>query len=449
MSDDPAGDPAAENDQPVRFLPGGHPVPAPRPATLADADGEPLPEASRGEPPLDPTGARPPLDPTGERPTPDPADERPTPDPAGERPTSEPTGEWPEIEPTGEWPPPDPAGFAEEDTDPAGFAPVSGAPYPPATDPFDDPGFTSAYPLPGWTAPPDLEPLPGPARRRRPLLLAAAALGLAALVAAFLLVPRQDAGPSRAAAAATAPAQRTANPPADNAPGEPITAPAGDRTEASFDLVDSATVVELSAGDLGDDLFRISTPRDSGLTPAVDQDGDAVRLRLRSDGSGGSAVVTIVLSSAVRWTLRLDGGAAHSRLDLTDADLAALDLNGGASRIDLSLPEPRGVLPVRMTGGVDQFRVTLPDTTPVRVRVESGAGQVTVGGATHQGIAPGRAFTANGWDSTADDPRSTADDPGNTGPGSTATGPGSPRTGVDLQAVAGLASLTVLGRSRS
>ncbi|WP_189331629.1 hypothetical protein [Actinoplanes ianthinogenes] len=294
-------------------------------------------------------------------------------------------------------------------------------PYPPATDPFDDPGFTSAYPLPGWSAPPDLEPLPGAARRRKPLLLGAAALGLAGLVAAFLLVPRQSTDASQGAAAATAPAQKAANPPADNAPapGKSLTAPAGGRAEASFDLVDSATVVELSAGDLGDDLYRISTPPDSGLTPAIDQDGDAVRLHLRSDGSGGSAVVTIVLSAAVRWTLRLDGGTAHSRLNLTDADLAALDLNGGASRIDLSLPEPRGVLPIRMTGGVDQFRVTLSDATPVRVRVESGAGQVTLGGTTHQGIAPGRNFTANGWGST--------------------------EAGVDLQAVAGLSALTVTG----
>jgi hypothetical protein len=162
----------------------------------------------------------------------------------------------------------------------------------------------------------------------------------------------------------------------------------------------------------------VSTPAESGLTPSAEQNDGRVKLSLRSDGRGGSAAVTIQLSSAVRWSLRLDGGTARSRLDLTGADLAALDLNGGASRIDLLLPDPHGLLPVRMTGGVDQFQVTLAGTTPVRVRVRSGAGQVTLDGTTHKGIAPGRSFTTTNWAGTK---------------------------GVDLEAVAGLATLTVHG----
>jgi hypothetical protein len=97
----------------------------------------------------------------------------------------------------------------------------------------------------------------------------------------------------------------------------------------------------------------------------------------------------------------------------------AVDLNGGATRIDLTLPAPQGLVPVRMTGGVNQFQVRLADATPVRVRVQSGAGQVTVAGSTHRGIAPGRSFTANGW--------------------------GSADSGIDLLAVAGMAVLTVTG----
>ncbi|KUL27433.1 hypothetical protein ADL15_35740 [Actinoplanes awajinensis subsp. mycoplanecinus] len=340
-----------------------------------------------------------------------------------------------EVERTSAWPAPEPVDFAEEDTDPTGFTPVKGIAYPPASDPFDDPGFTSAYPLPGWSAPPDLEPLPIAARRRKPLLIAAGAVALAGLVAAFLLVPRAAKPTPEAAAATARPTTEPAvEPTADNGGAEPtgdagptegagpnatgpLTGARNGLDAASFDLVDSATLVQLSAADLGDDLFRVSTASDSGLTPSVDQDGDAVKLRLRSDGSGGSAAVTITLNSAVRWTLRVDGGVAHSRIDLTGADLAAVDLNGGASRIDLTLPEPHGLMPVRMTGGVDQFLVNLAGSTPVRVRVQSGAGQVTLDGSTHKGIAPGRSFTANGW----------------------AAG----EAGVDLLAVAGMSALTV------
>jgi hypothetical protein len=317
------------------------------------------------------------------------------------------------LDATSEWPVPGPAEFAQEDTDPAGFPPVSGAPYPPATDPFDDPGFTSAYPLPGWTAPPGFAPAPTASRSRRPALLAIAAFaGLAGLIAAFLLVPRGEPAPSAAAAAPTT-ASTTRSP-----TGGPLTGARNGLETAAFDIVDSATLVEVGVADLGDDLYRVSTAANSGLTPSAEQSGGAVRLRLRSDGHGGSAAVTVQLSSAVRWTLRLDGGTARSRLDLTGADLAALDLNGGASRVDLTLPDPDGLLPVRMTGGVDQLRVTLAGTTPVRVRVQSGAGQVTLDGTTHKGIAPGRSFTTGDWSGTA---------------------------GIDLLAVAGLSTLTVDG----
>lgn len=450
MSEDPAGNPPTEADQSVpavRYASGSHPVLASEPSpaspprrTLplpAPEPAAPTPEPAATEfdeslfpPRFVPANAAPTSGPPAPAAVPLPpafvpaaASDDPSLDPALFAPVSDYRASSPPparqtLDPTGEWPSPDPAEFAEEDTDPTGFPSIPGFSYPPATDPFDDPAFTSAYPLPGWSAPPELEPSPAATRSRRPVLIAIAAfLGLAGVIAAFLLVPRNDPNPS--AAAATAPAEA----PGEAAPGktEPdgartVTAPRDGLESATFDILDSATLVQLTAADLGDDLYRVSTPAGSGLTPSADRSDDTVKLRLRSDGSGGSAAVTIQLSSEVRWTLRLDGGTAQSRLDLTGADLAALDLNGGASRIDLSLPSPHGVLPVRMTGGVDQFQVTLSGTTPVRVRVQSGAGQVTLDGTTHKGIAPGRSFTTDNWAGTA---------------------------GIDLLAVAGLSALTV------
>ncbi|GLW28492.1 hypothetical protein [Actinoplanes regularis] len=398
MSEVPDGNPSTETDPttppeqespPVRYTSGTHPVLA---NILFPAPDDPS----------QPT-------------TPAPTPAAPAPDPAA--PVTEQI-----LEPTGEWPTPGPEDFAEEDTDPTGFPPLSGASYPPASDPFDDPGFTSAYPLPGWSAPPDLEPPHAGTPGRRPILIGITAFaGLAALIAAFLLVPHGQAALDPAAAqrapeSTTTTGQAANTGPAANTGDRAVTGARNGLETASFDVLDSATLVQLTAADLGDDLFRVSTPANSGLTPSAEQTDGTVKLRLRSDGSGGNGTVTIQLSSAVRWTLRMDGGTAHSRLDLTGADLAAVDLNGGASRIDLALPEPHGLLPVRMSGGVDQFLVNLAGGTPVRVRVQSGAGQVTVGGATHQGIAPGRSFTANDWSGS---------------------------TGIDLLAVAGLSTLTI------
>jgi len=70
-----------------------------------------------------------------------------------------------------------------------------------------------------------------------------------------------------------------------------------------------------------------------------------------------------------------------------------------------------------MSGGVDQFQVRLRGETPVRVQVQSGAGQVTLAGATHRGIAPGKEYTAYGWNQGG--------------------------SGIDLTAAAGMSALTV------
>jgi hypothetical protein len=321
-------------------------------------------------------------------------------------------------EPTQDWPVGEagPAG-TEDDTDPVGFAPIT---YPPPTDPFVDDdnfphtgnGFDWAFPLtspaaPAAPAPPS--PVPASSRaerapkRRRLLAAVATVVVLGGMTVAILAVSR------------TGPAAPPGAAPADG--DAALTAPVGGRTSAAFDLVDGAASVRVSAGDLRGDLYRVSTPDGSGVTPRIEQSGDGVRLRLTPTAHGGPVRIEIVLSTAVRWSLRLDGGTEHTQVDLTGAQVDAVDLGGGANRIDLTLPAPRGLMPVRMTGGVDQFRMRVADATPVRVRVQSGAGEVTLDGATHRGIAPGKSFTAYGW--------------------------GSGGAGIDLFAVAGMSALTV------
>ena len=326
-------------------------------------------------------------------------------------------------EPTTGWPAPGTDDDEELDGALDGFDAIGMAPYPPPRDPFagadDDDDYLSTgssvfdpvYPPPvGWTGPADAAPARGGRARRlrRPLLVAAVLLFLAGLVAA-IAVPRLGNGPGRAEAAGAAGAV-----PEDDAS---LAGPVDGLTEAAFALIDGAASVKVRADDLGGDLYRITTS--DNVTGKVERDGENVRLYLPPGRDGGPTEVDIVLNAEVRWTLRLDGGADRTRVDLTGADVEAVDLNGGATRIDLTLPAPQGLVPVRMTGGVNQFQVRLAGATPVRVRVQSGAGQVTVAGSTHRGIAPGQSFTANGW--------------------------GSADNGIDLLAVAGMATLTVTG----
>ncbi|MFV2127076.1 hypothetical protein ACFHWS_21440 [Micromonospora sp. LOL_013] len=181
-----------------------------------------------------------------------------------------------------------------------------------------------------------------------------------------------------------------------------VTGPLGELQQAEFNLVSGTTTVSIRAADLGDDLYRIRTPIDADVQPRVIADGDRIKLHLVPNDQPGPGVVDIELHSSVRWQLRLTGGVAEHSIDLTDAELSGVDIVGGAARIELSLPAPDGTLPVRMTGGANQFVINAPDGPPAQVRFGSGAASATIDTRSHDGIAPGAVFTGQGWAGATD-----------------------------------------------
>jgi hypothetical protein len=196
-------------------------------------------------------------------------------------------------------------------------------------------------------------------------------------------------------------------------PPHTVTGALAGRTVAGFDLVDGAQRVTVRAASLGDRLYRISTPEGGGGAPRTDERNGRVRLRL----DGDAQAVEVVLNAAVRWDLRFAGGAASSIIDLSGGRVGGVALTGGATRIDLTLPRPDGTLIVRMSGGVSLFDLRTAERTPVRVRVGRGAGQVTLDGRSHAGVAAGHTFTPAGWAAAVDK--------------------------VDVDAAAGMSALTV------
>jgi hypothetical protein len=252
--------------------------------------------------------------------------------------------------------------------------------------------------------PPILEPPGGldPARSG-PRRLAVAAVLVALLLVGFLIVRSGDSPSS--------PSNATA------APGTPApSATADGRTEAAFDLVDGIAAVRLRTADLGADLYRVTTPPGSGVRPRVVEEDGRIQLFLDNAGDAPGSV-DIVLAQRVRWALRVGGGVNLSTIDLSGARLAAVDLAGNATRIDLTLPRPDGTLTVRMNGGVSALTVRSAQQVPVRVRVGSGAGEVVLDGQTHSGVAAGALFTPGRWADAVDR--------------------------IDLDAAAGMSALTV------
>jgi hypothetical protein len=128
------------------------------------------------------------------------------------------------------------------------------------------------------------------------------------------------------------------------------------------------------------ELFRARFDRPA---PSVSADGGSVVVRYprfspRSWGwpwtrRGGQ----MTLSEDVTWDIRIRQGVAHMDADLRGLRIGSVDLGHGASRIDLRLPRPTGVVPVRIAGGASQVRITRPAGTPARLSVRRGVADLT------------------------------------------------------------------------
>ena len=169
---------------------------------------------------------------------------------------------------------------------------------------------------------------------------------------------------------------------------------------ADLDLQSGANSVTVRATDIGDDLYRVTTPADAGVKPSVTRDGGRIQVFLASHGSG-PATVTILVSTDVHWRMRFNGGATDLVADLHQAHLSTIDFAAGDAHISLALPKPRGTIPVQMNGGASEFVLRAPKHVPVRVAVDGGAASFVLDGATHTGVAGGTVFTPPDWTATA------------------------------------------------
>lgn len=82
--------------------------------------------------------------------------------------------------------------------------------------------------------------------------------------------------------------------------------------------------------------------------------------------------------------------------------LTALDFGAGSSRIEATLPVPRGTVPVRMSGGASAFTLRVPPGVATQVRMAGGGGQASIDGIVHTGIPGGTVFTPDDWSTATD-----------------------------------------------
>jgi hypothetical protein len=177
-----------------------------------------------------------------------------------------------------------------------------------------------------------------------------------------------------------------------------VTGPVNGRSDAQFDLVKGATAVTVKGADLGDRLYRVTGSDDGDHTPTVTDSGNLVQVT----SMGNSSAVVVELSRGVTWRIRVVDGASSENLDLGDLKVAGVEIIGGVASLDLRLPAPHGTVPVRMSGGANQFAIHRPSGVAVQVRAGGGASNVTIDGQPHGGVSAGSTFASSGWDAAAD-----------------------------------------------
>ena len=183
-----------------------------------------------------------------------------------------------------------------------------------------------------------------------------------------------------------------------------ISAALGGKQEASFEIVDGAETIVVRCDDTGEDLYRVSTPKDGKLVPTATTDGDTTRLSLPKSGANGDANADVLLNKNVKWHLKMAGGGMNQKIECGAGKIASLELGRGASTIEVTLPKPQGTLETVLSGGAGALKVHLMQGPPVQVKVGAGAGAgtVSIDGQVRKDVKAGTEVTPDAWTKASD-----------------------------------------------
>ncbi|HXC77106.1 MAG TPA: DUF5668 domain-containing protein [Candidatus Acidoferrum sp.] len=182
--------------------------------------------------------------------------------------------------------------------------------------------------------------------------------------------------------------------------------PVGTLSAASLDLeVGAANLTVVGDSSLGADLYRAAVTY-SGPKPDVTLDRSTGALRISQQGEFGifgslNLNIDLHVNPSVAWSFSLNSGATSASLNLTDVQLASLEANNGAIRLDLTVGPPKGIVPIRVNGGAPNLRFHRPSGVAVSVQLSGGALNLTADG--HHTSAIGSASWQSDGDAGASD----------------------------------------------
>ena len=159
--------------------------------------------------------------------------------------------------------------------------------------------------------------------------------------------------------------------------GGEFSAPLGSMERGRLVFAHGAARLTLRAASGMDDLYRA---RFEGPAPKIEvEEGTVTFRRFRRftlfDLHRHSEEVT--LNAAVPWEIEVRGGAARIEADLGGLEVSSFVFKGKTSDLDLTLPEPAGTIPIRLSGSASKMSISRPAGVEARMNLKGGAATLT------------------------------------------------------------------------
>ncbi len=126
----------------------------------------------------------------------------------------------------------------------------------------------------------------------------------------------------------------------------------------------------LRADRLGADLYKANF---EGSLPTIKAETGNVSVRYPQRMwliNRDERAAEITLNTAVPWRIAVRGGASEIEAHLAGLDLIELEVKGGMSMIQLELPHPSAVVPIRISGGASEIVIRRPAGVAARAHLK-------------------------------------------------------------------------------
>lgn len=110
----------------------------------------------------------------------------------------------------------------------------------------------------------------------------------------------------------------------------------------------------------------------------------------------------LTLTSAVPWSIEIRRGVSHLAADLRELQIASIEITGGASESELSLPRPRGTSTLRLSGGASRLVIRRRRGTAAQISVRGGASNLVFDAQRLGAVGGATRLSTPGWDVAPD-----------------------------------------------